>query len=547
MSILANIFNIPEENCVRAVCSFVKLLKVPATEETIKEELTTHPGYPSMLSVSDVLTGLKIRNFSVRARPEQLSEVPVPFIAQVTIDNKEFFTVVSAIGDGYITFTNVVTGKPARGALKAFTDIWTGVALLAEPAESAGERDYAKKRKERGLTAIVTITMLSIVLLLWLLTGAEGFSQVGMTVLFPFLLMTIKLAGVAITLLLLAHEVDAHHPLMEKVCKASATVNCDAVLSSEGAKVAGVFSWSEIGFAYFAGDLLVMLMSGMNPAVTTVLAWSSLLALPYVFFSIYYQWRVVKQWCVLCLVTQALLVLETVTAFSGGLFGVATLQSLSVLMVLKWLLVWLVPFSGWLMIKPYLMLPKEKARYKYALTRFRQNQEIFGTLLAKQRKMVVKTDGLGITLGPADAPHKIIKVCNLYCGPCSETHPFLEDILEMRDDVQVQILFLADTEADRRTIAARHLLSIAETEAPDVLKRALHDWYSAPRKDYEAFALKHPVKEDLERQALKTDQLSAWVRHMNVVSTPTFFYNGYQLPPDYRIEDLRYFLVTGEG
>ena len=46
----------------------------------------------------------------------------------------------------------------------------------------------------------------------------------------------------------------------------------------------------------------------------------NILALPYTIFSVYYQWRVAKQWCVLCLVVQGLLILGVANLILGDFY-----------------------------------------------------------------------------------------------------------------------------------------------------------------------------------------------------------------------------------
>src|SRR6202000_2271777 len=95
------------------------------------------------------------------------------------------------------------------------------------------------------------------------------------------------------------------------------------VLQSKASHIGGI-SWSAIGFTYFTGSLLFQLFAGMiNPVALSLLAWINLAALPYVLFSVFYQWRVARQWCVLCLSVQVLLVLQFVTALADGRFDPA--------------------------------------------------------------------------------------------------------------------------------------------------------------------------------------------------------------------------------
>ncbi len=125
----------------------------------------------------------------------------------------------------------------------------------------------------------------------------------------------LKLAGVVITVLLLWYEIDKANPVLKQICGMGSQTNCAAVLGSKQAKLFGGVSWSEIGFFYFAGGFISLLVSGANAAYTLqLLAWLNVLALPYTIFSVYYQWRIAKQWCPLCLGVQAVLIAEFVTS-----------------------------------------------------------------------------------------------------------------------------------------------------------------------------------------------------------------------------------------
>lgn len=547
MSTLTKLLKIPEQNCVDAVFSLLKALEVPATATTVKAELTTHPEYPTLLSVSDILHGLQVRNITVKAQKERLSELPVPFLAQVSVDGKDYFTTVTAMDADKVTCTDVISGKTNRITTAKFKEMWTEVALLAEKGERSGERDYEKNRKKEKIGHGALVLLGVIILALWLQTGAYSILNNGISGLFPFLLLTLLLAGTAVALILLSHETDAHNPLMEKACRASATVNCDAVLNSEAAKLGGYFSWSEAGFAYFSGGLLVALFSGMHPGVMSVLAWLNLLAIPYVFFSVYYQWKVVKQWCVLCLVTQGILVLGLGVSVAGNLFNTEALQTLTIPAIVQWTLLALLPIVAWLLIKPYLLLPRELSSTKYSLARLKHDPEVFSSMLANQRILAGEElpQGLGVVLGNPDSDRKIIKICNLFCGPCSGSHPDLEDILDSNEDVQLQIVFAVNNEKDEERVApVRHLLAIAATRPQEVLKEALHDWYSANKKDYASFAAKYPMNGELAQQNDHVQKLHSWYMISNIHATPTFFYKNQELPGSFNIRDLKYLLTT---
>jgi len=82
------------------------------------------------------------------------------------------------------------------------------------------------------------------------------------------------------------------------------------ILNSKASKTFGI-SWSEVGFFYFATTLLFLLIPGFDfLSKATVISVANLAAVPYVFFSIYYQWKVARQWCPLCLTVQVVLIAE---------------------------------------------------------------------------------------------------------------------------------------------------------------------------------------------------------------------------------------------
>jgi len=142
------------------------------------------------------------------------------------------------------------------------------------------------------------------------------------------LLTLFKTAGLITSILLLIQSIDSNNPLVQVLCQGGGKTDCNAILSSKAAKVPipiaiGIeLTWSEVGFFYFAGTWLLLLFGGGSPAIWQALALLNFISLPYTVYSIYYQARVAKQWCVLCCTVQALLWLEffslTLTPLSEG-------------------------------------------------------------------------------------------------------------------------------------------------------------------------------------------------------------------------------------
>jgi len=346
------------------------------------------------------------------------------------------------------------------------------------------------------------------------------------------------LIGIIITSLLLWYEIDRNNPLLKKVCTGLSKGSCEAILTGSQANLLGWLSWSEVGFFYFSGSLLTLLFV---PGTIHILAWFSLLAMPYIIFSIYYQWRVAKRWCVLCLAVQALLLISGINTLVGHFVEPFVLSSG---MLLKTAGCFILPGLCWYSIKPYCLRLQQAVVTKREHLRIKFNTEIFDMLLKKQKPITVPVANIGIDLGKAGAVHTLIKVCNPYCGPCSTAHPKIEKLLEENNNLCVKIIFTGSgKDDDIQTKPVTHLMAIVEEQNEQLTKKALDDWYLAEKKSYEVFAKQYPMNGELLNQAHKIDAMHNWCQRMNVVATPTVFLNGYQLPDAYSIGDLEYFLL----
>lgn len=273
------------------------------------------------------------------------------------------------------------------------------------------------------------------------------------------------------------------------------------------------------------------------------LAWLNILVLPYPVFSIYYQWRVAKQWCVLCLAVQALLLLGGINVIANHfLFPI---PQFSFLFIANCLLLFMLPVVIWYTVKPHILRLQGAKNTKREYLRIKFNTEIFETLLKKQKAISIPTDGLGIDLGNPAATNTLIKVCNPYCGPCAKAHPKIEELLEQNENLKVKIIFTTPNDPGNYMYRpVNHLLAVQEKfKKEKTIKQALDDWYLDDNKEYNFFAAKYPMNGELKQQGTKIDAMFNWCKQMGVTATPTLFLNGYQLPDAYSIEDLKYFLL----
>jgi uncharacterized membrane protein len=516
---------------VKATIAFLKFLKVRVNNATVNETLQNHPDWPSLLSIGDSLSKWGISNGAGYLPMREIDQLPVPFFAN--IHNDEYpMAIVSYVDEHEVHYYLKDYLKKTIDTRSDFNIKWTGIYLIAERNEESGEKDYVSKKRQALQTKLVPF-------LLFLTLIASSFRWIYSSALptFVYLQYSLSILGVAVTTLLVWYEIDKSNPVLQKVCTGIAKGNCNAILTGKHAKLFPWLSWSEIGLFYFTG-CTIGLLTLTN--FIYIFSWLAILALPYTLFSVYIQWRVAKQWCVLCLLVQALLLLQTLNVIANELLKTEFngLQTLTIIII------YAVPALVWFTIKPYFLTLQEAKNTKRQYLRLKFNAEIFDNLLKKQKAITIPTDGIGIDLGKADARNVIIKVCNPYCNPCARAHPEIDKLLVENPDIRVKIIFTANnTEGNTLAKPVKHLMAIADKNDERIMRHALDDWYLADKKDYSIFAKKYPMNGELLQQDTKVDAMRKWVDEVGVRFTPTIFINGYQLPDAYNIADLQYFLL----
>ena len=535
----------PDENSALATLALLDLLHVPANEDTVRESLTMHPAFPSLLSISEALKGWGVDNVSLQVESERLDEIPIPFLAHMKFSGGRFVAVSSVSPDQVVYSDYDKYGKKIVRKRSEFLEEWSGYTLVAEPNERSGEPRYAQtRRKMRLRKSRIPFIFGSFLILLAAYMIAVSWVA-GLPALALSLLCMVKLAGSVVSALLLWYELDQSNRALQQFCSHSKHTSCAAVLASKNARIFGWISWSEIGFFYFTGGLLLSLFSSGQSYALFFSAWLNLFALPYTVFSVIYQWRVVKQWCPLCLLVQALLAAEFLVCLFGFWLQPGPHAGISASSLLTLVNSFAIPIFFWVFAKSFLLETVRSHKNKAELGRLKHDPEIFEALLPRQKKVDHEPAGLGITLGNPSASTTIIKVCNPYCNPCSKAHPEIERLLHEREDLKVQIIFTATIdESDKRSRPVKHLMALNDKDDPALMTKALDDWYLAEKKDYEAFAAKYPLNGELKVQDEKLMAMEDWCKNNDISATPTFFINGYKLPEIYSFMDLKYFLSS---
>lgn len=524
------------DNCVNTVSNLLRILKVKHTLRYVTDSVLSHSDHSSLLSISDTLEKYKIDSLAIRIDAKKLVEMPTPFIAQVKDHKQELFWIVEQISKQEVTYRND-ENKKLNCSVEKFLELWTGIVLLVEVTNDSKEEGIQEKIVNKRLQNFL-IGSSTAFFLFWAVIRFLNSEISATNDLFGYSLfyVLLKMTGLGVGVFLLWYEVDKFNPTLQKLCSGvSKKINCNAVLNSKYATLLnGRISLSLLSFSYFFGTLFFLIGNGFTISDFAITSYLSLFASLMVLISVYYQAIVIKQWCKFCIMIQAILVLEVLLISFSKLYEMPLeLSSLPLLFSFV-----LIPIVLWNPLKNLLKKEKEVLEVKRGFSRIKHKKVVFQSLLEQSKKLENIPKRLGIIFKNTNAKYHIIKVCNPYCGPCAEAHPVLEK-LHQSGKISLQILFMAKDLEDFTGKPVAHFLAIDSKGDQEQTQKVLADWYSSDLKDYPQFAKRYPINGALEKQEDKIKAMRRWCEAVPVQFTPTLFVNGYELPNEYSVADLK--------
>lgn len=503
----------------------LKSLKLPISRSYLVNKVKSHTEYPSLLSITDVLDDVGIENAALVVDKGRLHEIPTPFIAHTGTKGGEFILVKD--------INKILKKYPG------FEKDWDGTVVAAEKPGvwKNNENDKFLTEEKRNRTfrwlAVSAIFLLA------------AFSLLNQFTWQNFGLLITSLGGLSIATLIVQHELGISNEITEQLCGAGKNTDCDAVMKSKGSKILTWFNWADAGIIYFSSVfllLIVSLFSGTLQSLTFLLSLLASCSLPFTLFTVYYQWRVVKKWCPLCLATVAVLWLQFLIILPGTLRSFDKLTTpgdmgISSTGVLLAAFVFAVSVILWLgIVKPELKKNKELTDINFSLLRFKNNPDVFNALLQQQRIVDITPFENDLQLGNPDADLQIMVACNPYCGPCARAHEVLNDLV-VKHDIGLTIRFAIKTvdKEDKRLQAVEYILELLNNSTIEYKRKALHDWNLM--MDMESFKEKYPMPEDVDvnEQLMMHER---WTKESGIEFTPTIFINGYELPKQYKTDDM---------
>lgn len=511
------------DNAITTTIQFAQKFTA-VNDNVLAEQLYQHPHYPSLLSISEVLQFEGVQNFAAKISSQDLTQVTFPVMAHLHV-NGGVFVVLQKLINNQISYW--LDGKMIHEPVETFSTKWSNTVLLPE-VEETRKNNIITNQIARTL-AVVGLSTFLISLLIW---NAASFTLLS-PILFSGQAISLLL-GLAVAILIILQSIDQRNPLVQQLCGGGTKTDCNHILSSKAAKINTWLGWADVGLFYYAGNFLLLMNSHFTTDVI-VLCLFNIVSLPFSFYSVYYQWKVAKSWCRLCLYIQALLWLQGGFSFYYLLQLVET-PSLNILDLIKTITIFLLPAFVWLLIKPYIQDFKQITPLKKQLNRLKFDTETFKFHLLKQAKYVAPAE-ISFVLGNPLSPLEITMVSNPFCNPCAKAHEMLDEWLNKGLDFKLNIVFMPGGDKELKYQFIHHLFALKAYNF-NKAKEALHFWFSIEKREFKEWKSKFSVSEDINEALTNSlTKQNDWCTLAEISATPTFLINGYKLPANYQLRD----------
>ncbi|WP_299115445.1 vitamin K epoxide reductase family protein [uncultured Winogradskyella sp.] len=505
----------------------LKANKIIIDFNELEFQIQSHPTYPSLHAITGVLDHFNIENLAldVPITANVLRHLPNTFLAQINIEEQKQFAVVSKIKNNYHLIFDSKSKKTVSES--DFLNQFTGIVLAVDKTESDLSNNYSNIRSNiiRGLaigSAIVFVLL---------------FANTNPSII-NILFLTTSILGAYISFTILKQEQGESTLLGNAFCSnPTEKKSCNAVLSSKGATVFEGFKLSDMSFIYFTSlGLATFLLVIVNESVF-IPKLISALALSITVYSIYYQIRVVKKWCFLCLCIVGLIWLQ------AGLFAIDNVPNFTLSSILFTTLSFISIGAIWLFMSKIYKDNTVLNRSKVDYFKFKRNFELFNSQLDKSKVIDTKIDNIDeIEYGNPNSNFNITIITNPLCGHCKPVHKLIEQILQQySQSVKLTIRFNInpkDPESGAVKIATR-LLDLYNNSTETCMK-AMHEIYGTST-----------INDWLNKWKLCSDPIQYlsilkneydWCTTNGTNFTPEILINGKSYPSIFDRSDLIYFI-----
>lgn len=495
----------------------------------LKDEITTHPDYPALTSLTDFLESGGMAYDAVQADASYIHEFNYPLLAHIKRPGNEYL--------------HLINDASVWDKEKSITENWSGIALYASKGATwHNEENYAaEKAAQKNKYVAAAFVMAGVALFI-----GSVFIQFRDYIFLKDVISTsifglLSVAGLAISIAALGRELGYQSKLVKQICGMVGNGGCEKVLGSKFAKGVAGITPADASILYFAAQFLLYLMGCFYTAILNGIITIAFVGLVVAAWSIYTQAVKVKEWCALCLSIVAVLIGQIIIASYLQLHDLTSLIANSQLLlpITVFIITTLLSTIIYLPIKDLIKTNIKNKQDINSFKKWKTDDSLFITQWEKEPTCDNSMWENDLFIGNANAPIRITVACNPYCGPCARAHDKLDKLVEKHPSkiaVQIRMLCNHEDANDKRTIAVKAILKQSHVlKNNEELKQMLSNWFDW--MNYEKWTAKWSTNNDFSEadMLLRHD---IWNKENGITHTPTFFVNGRKLPGRYDILDI---------
>ncbi|MFS4471988.1 vitamin K epoxide reductase family protein [Chryseobacterium sp. T20] len=497
---------------INAVFLYLESIDVKIDKNDYIYQVESHPETPSLLAFSDALSFFGIPNGAFTIEFQDFDHLPDTFLTILDVGNGHLILSYIEKKEQNILYTDH-EGVQKSISLSEMENVWTGAVLAAE---NNGE---ITKSSDSFYTKLLPALIICAVILILFFIGGWFLSGFGF----------ITMIGLFFSFEAIKTELGFESGFSAQICDGSEKSSCSQIINSEKGKIAG-FKLSDLSIFLFGTQLLslVVLNQDFLNNYYFLIGVSLLACIPFTLYSIYFQMKVEKKWCPICLSIIGVIYAQLIYLMFNmtGILSKVNIDFTTISLLAAVVVV----FAGTYFFAKKALIGYGKLKKDTEFdSRYIRHYPYFKNILTSTEPLHLKAEP--ILLGNPNAPVTITFITSPLCGYCREAHDFLQRIYnQYKNQVNIKIRFnmtgVVTAEVEEMLI---QLLNIYQTKGEDKFIEALHDWYS--HRQAEKWLKKYSTTLD-NRTFLLNKLVSVSYENLqnNLFFTPHYFINDYAFP-----------------
>ena len=505
------------DNTGTVLYHYLRALSVKVSRSTVHRLLDTPVGN-SMRGISDALDALHIKNevYQLSSSADYFTQLDAPFITMLQVDKRPF-RVVTKKDDSIVEF-----GDSERIGVDTFLKKWTGTVLFGETTE---ETPYDSLYLWKNMSHHLWKYKVVIAILLAIALGITSAWQQNSSPAFISYLGILAF-GILVSVAILYKE-QFNDKFLEKFCHIGKIVDCNKVLHSKGASIAGV-GLGELSLFYFT---TLFLFCALYPKEFYGIAFlCCITALCFTLYSVIYQLFIVRKGCMLCMLVNLTIWVSAAILYEhihNPVFHIS-LSALSILAITGCICL-IAGISLKALYKGY----KEKIALQQRMASL-LNPRAFQHLLPLETH-IERPIATEIALSNQDGDDNyLMVVTNPNCGNCAKVH---RQIKELSSTVPMSMVLLTFPNDRLGEHMAQTIIAAYLADGWHKAMFLLEEWY---KNKWISETDKYPITPEAERIWKEQQE---YCRQQRINKTPVTIAAGYYIPEVYSLSELSYVMT----